>query len=265
MKIQLTAPDQNCAGLGDAITWAWLSAGTSEPMEFVAKGGQAELLRIFGGTVTDDPTGAILPDDCYYDEIEAKGAVPRCESWAKSLGIDWQRKELKLAEVFQKQNPRRIILAPQCQNGARTWPAAYWIDLSAGLRKVGWDVHWLFGKHDPAFEIRGQSETWIGLTFEAMISLFQSAALVIANDSMPAHLAGTLGVNTIALLGPTTHGVFAHFPKVICLASDLDCTGCHFNMPCRRSCALMCESLARLSPRKILEAVEYLKPAIQGI
>ena len=48
------------------------------------------------------------------------------------------------------------------------------------------------------------------------------AALVVGNDSFPAHLAGTVGVPTLALMGPTLPTVFAHTPDVECLASGRD-------------------------------------------
>jgi ADP-heptose:LPS heptosyltransferase len=78
--------------------------------------------------------------------------------------------------------------------------------------------------------------------------------VVVGNDSFPAHLAGTVGVPTLALMGPTVASVFAHLPDVECLASNgVDCTGCHFRKPFRAACDQGCMSLYRLFPDDVLD------------
>jgi len=83
-------------------------------------------------------------------------------------------------------------------------------------------------------------------------ALMRRAALVVGNDSFPAHLAGTVGVPTLALLGPTKPTVFAHMDTVECLTSAMDCTGCHFQAPFRAACDQGCMSLYQLLPDDVL-------------
>ena len=74
-----------------------------------------------------------------------------------------------------------------------------------------------------------------GFSFRDLLAcLIKRAAVVVANDSFPAHFSGTLGVPTLALMGPTRATVFAHIPEVVCLSSTaglVNCTGCHFGPP----------------------------------
>jgi hypothetical protein len=78
----------------------------------------------------------------------------------------------------------------------------------------------------------------------------------VGNDSFPTHLAGAVGVPTLALMGPTRPTVFAHAPAVECLASaTIDCTGCHFGPTFRAACDQGCQSLFRLYPDAVLRRV----------
>jgi ADP-heptose:LPS heptosyltransferase len=88
-----------------------------------------------------------------------------------------------------------------------------------------------------------------------------SVELVVGNDSGPAHLAGTLGTPTLALMGPTRAAcVFGHIPEVTPLAVSLEpaCAGCHFGRPFRAACDQGCQALYALTPAAVLKEVHKL-------
>lgn len=69
----------------------------------------------------------------------------------------------------------------------------------------------------------------VGLTtLLEMAALIEKAALVIAGDTGPLHMAGALGVPTIGLFGPTNPQIYAPQGREhISLVSNLPCAYCH--------------------------------------
>ena len=262
MKIDLASPGRYCAGLGDCVTWAWLAAGADEPMQFAAQGANAEMLRLFGCDVTEDPSGAIDPNFCYRAELNLRCQAPRVKIWSQILGLTSTpvRPQCVLKPVRQPK-PTRIVIAPQCHFKSRTWPKAYWLDLNWALQCLGYEVVWLMEHDDQDFSQRGPAMAYWRSSFQQVIEIMMTAAVVVANDSMPAHLAGTLGVPTLAILGPTHPNVFAHVPDVIPMQSKaMECVGCHFSQPYRAACDLLCQGLATTLPRDVAAKVQEIVP-----
>lgn len=257
MKIQLSLPGQYCAGLGDCLTWAWLAAGADRELEFVAGGSNAEMLRLFSAKVTNNADGAADPSFCYRTELNLGGRHPRTQFMQKILGFHSTPKRPKcILDPQRRPKPKRVILAPQCHYTTRTWPPAYWIDLNWMLQKAGYEVVWQLESDNPQFSQRGPSIAYWGHGFPQIIDLFMTAELIVGNDSMPAHLGGTLGIPTLALMGPTRPTVFSHIPDVTTLQTDLvDCVGCHFQMPFRVACDSICQALHTLLPSKVFAAI----------
>jgi ADP-heptose:LPS heptosyltransferase len=171
-----------------------------------------------------------------------------------------ERPELSIAAEDQKWaaqragelGPKLVLLFPQSLWKTREWPANYWVDLSWKLKQAGASVLVLIQNEDTRFQNTPLFQ-W-NTPIPRLAALMQRAALVIGNDSFPAHLAGTVGTPTIALLGPTRPTVFAHMSNVDCLASGrIDCTGCHFQAPFRAACDQGCMSLYRLFPDDVLK------------
>jgi hypothetical protein len=88
--------------------------------------------------------------------------------------------------------------------------------------------------------------------------MVRRAHLVIAGDTGPAHLSGTVGTRTLAICGPTRGEiVFGHDRNVTPVALSremLGCTGCHFSptFGFREACrAGGCQALMRLAPHEV--------------
>jgi hypothetical protein len=258
LKIDLATPGLFCAGLGDCVTWAWIAAGSTRPLQFFARGSNAEMLRLFGCDVTEDNTDAIDPSFGYRAETNTGCKIPRVEIWKKVLQIGGTvTRPSCTRNPIRNPNPRRIMLAPHCNFVSRTWPAAYWLDLNWSLLHAGYEVVWLMAHNDQTYVNRGPSMAFWGNGFSTVIDLMMTCELVVGNDSMPAHLAGTLGLPVLALMGPTSPNVFAHIPNVVAMQSDaVKCVGCHFGAPYRAGCGLGCQSLFTLLPQNIMAEIE---------
>jgi hypothetical protein len=106
---------------------------------------------------------------------------------------------------------------------------------------------------------KGQISHWFGQSMKTVAELLQSCSVIVANDSMPAHMGGTLARPTLALMGPTKPSVFAHMSSVLPMQTSLvDCVGCHFGKPWRVACDLMCQALAMLSPQLVADTVCHI-------
>ena len=258
--IHLSHPGRYCAGLGDAVTWAWLANG-SVPLSFWAEGRNREMLEFLGCRMADSPEGSIDPHDAYGKELGERCGRPRAVIWSEFLGIPCEpkRPEFKLNQVGYL--PRRVLLCPNTHFKPREWPPAYWMDLNWKLRDANVDVVWLMEHQNDLnqYSQRGPSMAYYGLSMRDCAALMSSAAVVVANDSMPAHLAGTVGRPTLAMMGPTHRNVFWHMPDVMPMHSEIvDCAGCHFGQPFRASCDMMCGALATLLPGDVAKTVLFI-------
>jgi ADP-heptose:LPS heptosyltransferase len=253
------------SGLGDIVMLSWLAEGcrrAGQPLVFHRKR-DLELMNLFGLTADPEPGGVGL-DEAYRREVADQCRRPR---------LDYVREFLDVTAPPARPTPRigaehrawaadrarelgdpLVVLFPQTAWVAREWPASYWVDLSWSLKAAGVPVVILMSPKDERFT--NTPAYWWGTPLDRVAALVERAALVVGNDSFPAHLAGTIGVPTLALMGPTRPTVFAHDPGVECLASAaIDCTGCHFAAPFRAACDQGCQSLFRLHPEAVIRRV----------
>jgi len=262
MILNVANPGRYCQGLGDMVAWSWLANGPV-PLSFYADGRNREMLEFLGCRIETDPTGAIIPSDAYNKELSERCARPRLEIWAEFLGIPCEPKQPKFNLQSRDYLKRRIIICPQTHWKGREWPPAYWMDLNWELKGRNFEVVWLLESNDPQYSGR-QSMAYWGQSMRDVASCLSSAALVIGNDSMPAHLAGTIGRPTLALLGPSHWNVFAHLSNVHPMHTEIvECRGCHFGTPYRKACDMMCQALAHLSPQDVARTAEFLVEKMQ--
>jgi hypothetical protein len=264
IKIDLEI-DKGYSGLGDICMLAWLAEGcgrVGQRLTFHRKR-NLELMALFGLGVDPEPGGVRL-DGVYRRELAEQCRRPRLEYVREFLGITAEpmRPTLRLAAEHRRWAAERVrelgeplvLLFPQTAWVTREWAPSYWVDLAWRLKAAGVPTLVLLSSKDARFT--NTPKYWWGTSVERLAALIERAALVVGNDSFPAHLAGTIGVPTLALMGPTRPAVFAHTPTVECLASGLiECTGCHFAAPFRAACDQGCQSLFRLFPEAVLGRV----------
>ena len=249
------------SGLGDIVMLAWLAEGAKagpSSMVFHRKR-DLELMTLLGLQVDAEPGGISL-DPVFPVEVGDHCRWSRLDYIREFLGvmtplarplfkIDSQD-QVWAAKVAKELGSPLVLLFPQVVWKTREWPANYWVELAWNLKENGCAVHVMFVGDDARFK-NTPSFQW-NTPFRQIAALMRHAALVIGNDSFPVHLAGTVGVPTLALMGPTRSTVFSHMPEVERLSSSLDCTGCHFQPPFRAACDQGCMSLYRLFPGDVL-------------
>jgi ADP-heptose:LPS heptosyltransferase len=225
--------------------------------------GNLDLMAMLGLPVDPQPGGITL-DPVYDAEKKDRGRRPRVDYIREALRLTAPptRPRLSLsdddrawaAEKAAELGSPLVLLFPQSAWKPREWPASYWVDLAWHLKKMGVPVLVMLQGDDARFHNTPQYR-W-NTPLPRVAALMARASLMVGNDSFPAHLAGTVGVPTLALLGPTRPTVFSHTPDVECLSAEtLDCTGCHFQAPFRAACDQGCMSLYRLFPDQVLQRI----------
>lgn len=262
-------------GYGDAMTTAWIAEGSrhdSVRLTHWATGEKRRLLELFGQTIAESDDGAIATFDAYKVETEIeRGSVPRVHSRGLQIGIDGEPDRPKL----QRLSPEAVawaedlwnhaseggkkpvvMMCPQTCYKSREWPASYWVDLGWGLAAAGFGVTFQLGGDDSRFHSTPRYH--FGHSWEYKIAMMRRCNVVVGVDSAPVHVAGTINVPTIALMGPTKSTVFSHLSSVECLhapADRLDCVGCHFGHPYRAACDQGCMSLMQLRVSDVAKVV----------
>ncbi len=241
--------DVRSGGLGDCIVGLWIAEGIKRNAEDVAvlAGSYASVVEAFGFQNTETPLGEVLglggEHPSYSQEI-AEGPTQQdrtvrwqnAVSWAYKplrppLGalpqesIDWAKKTA--ANRRTEANRPLALIFPKANYESRSWPFHKWIRLASHMEAEGWSTialdHTENRVKDMPFYV------W-GFPYTHIMALMLEADIVIGNDSGMPHLAGTLGVPTVAVMGPTDpHTVFGYCEDVHTVrAEEVPCVGCHF-------------------------------------
>lgn len=169
---------------------------------------------------------------------------------------------------------RRLCVQVRTSAIARNYPGNLLGQACRTLSERGWEV-FLMGEQGQLPEARRPIEWAVNLT-EAGYSFRQSAAIintadcVLAPDSALVHVAGALGVPTVALYGPFPWSLrTAYCPTTYALTGNGPCAPCfhhvnpalrdHFPKDCPTAKLGMCGVLADIKPERIVAKVDEHK------
>jgi lipopolysaccharide heptosyltransferase I len=186
-------------------------------------------------------------------------AVARCLLVAKALGCNvsgvpafevavGEAARARADKLLARANPegkRVVAVLPSARWSTKRWPADYFSEL-ANRVSVSLDAHIIFlGARDDrgliqriTGRMKNAAANLAGeTTLKESAALMERAAVVIANDSGPMHLAVALGRPTVALYGPTSpertgpYGdsarvLWSRRPCVPCFKSECDDVDC---------------------------------------
>jgi len=247
-------------GVGDLVCFAWLGEGmlqAGEAVEFYATDWRAEILTMFQLPVTSDLTGANVTQTGYQQAVREKSPLNYLQWMAHHLGVTSTPKRPRLNMIaMDREMGRRdsadVLIFPFSYSPVRTWPKNYFVELGIQLRHLGFSVKVVMEQRDYAFYM--PFHCIVGQSWNYMAAAMQAAKLVIGNDSGPAHLAGTVGTDTIAIMGATTEKIYDYVPEVLPYRKkSLPCAGCHCLEPFRASCEVGCMELYRTFPEDVVE------------
>lgn len=149
----------------------------------------------------------------------------------------------------------------------RTYPVAKLHAALMDLHEKGWEII-LFGDGEA---LRGAGAPGVTVIPTSSVSIRQSAAIlntcdaVLAPDSALCHLAGALGIPTVALYGPFPASLrTAYNPSVHALQGKAKCAPCfhhasfenHFCKQCPTASKGFCAALDDIQPKQIVRKIE---------
>lgn len=271
IKVDLDV-DDGFRGLGDVITFSWLAETAKQDNKifhfFTTHPTKMKLLSLFNQNLIYTKENAVstafhykfeLNKLCHPSRLEILKelfGVPDCadkrpEHFISDKSLQWA--DDTYLRITNKKT-KFVMMFPGAIFTSRQYPANYWSSIAWELDRRNISCAVFDTSYSNVFE---KFPFWFyGVDMEDLAALVKRADLVVCNDSFPAHLSGTLGTPTLALLGPTNPSVYKYLENVRTLSSDqMGCTGCHFGSPYRACCDLGCLSLYRLFPEQVLNTI----------
>jgi len=135
--------------------------------------------------------------------------------------LEIKKPSIKLNVIPEGEKNKHIIILPGAGHEKRRWPAEYFAKLCKEINEV-YNLPFLICGSKSDTEIAGKimasssvnilDHTGKGNLYETT-ELIQKAALVIANDSGPMHIAMALDIPTICISNGNNYGRFCPYPK----------------------------------------------------
>lgn len=174
---------------------------------------------------------------------------------------DGERITTLLQEAGVSAGSEWIAMNVSARWATKRYPAESFAAVADLIQKNGWGPVVFIGGPDDRAAVESvldrmttEAKNLVGRTSVGLLpALFQSAELLVTNDSGPMHVAAAMGTRVVALFGPTSPvetGPYGDGHRV--LRSGIPCSPC-FSRRCRNSVELEC--LRSLSPETVVEAV----------
>ncbi|MFH1811378.1 MAG: glycosyltransferase family 9 protein [Pseudomonadota bacterium] len=112
--------------------------------------------------------------------------------------------------VIERAPLPQVALVPGAAHAAKRWPAGRFGELARAVRERGLEVTVIAGPGEEHLvqavrEAAGRELiSTLGQGVEAVVEVCRRSALVVGNDSGPAHVAAALGTPVVTLFGPTS-------------------------------------------------------------
>ena len=129
-----------------------------------------------------------------------------------------------------------VVLVLSTTWPSKNYPPRLWLQVINQLATSGRKLVFLGGKGDQPIvdylEPQLQNSHCVNLvgktSLQEMLSLLSKAQLVVGGDTGPMHIAASMGVRTLTLMGPTYAGKCAPFGSLATvLEADCPCRNCH--------------------------------------
>jgi hypothetical protein len=177
--------------------------------------------------------------------------VPVTLYYLKRLGLEGYPFSQELPIKPLKGWENRVILHPGSGSPKKNAPLGFFKGLYRLLEQKGLKPLFVLGEAE--YTLEGELENFETYRVENLLEFarrLKGAKLFIGNDSGFTHLAGYLGVNTVALFGPTDPRVWKPLgPRVKVLSKFLPCSPCFPDVCTERDCL-------KFSPQEVLKVLD---------
>lgn len=236
-------------------------AGVQRVVGYATQGRRALL-----HTPLPPPAGWIPREKHVLDLVAATGCRPQGTHLELFVTDDEEHgARAALAEDGIGSDDVLALLAPGASYGpAKLWPAEAFAQVGDGLARAGARIG-IVGTpeeaplaHRVAAAMRAPAAALAGrLDLGALKAVVRRARVLVCNDAGARHIAVSLGVPVVTLLGPTSLAKTSwNLERVRALSADVGCRPCY-----HRVCPIDHRCMTRLEPDRVLAAA---LPAVDG-
>jgi len=210
------------------------------------------------------PTHEIIRHANFVSHFTDEAVTPKAPT------LNWSGKEVRGFETGSY-----VILNPGSNEFGRRWPLESYIALASWLAEQGHRVLFV-GKADEKAKGGGigdvaDGEQIVDLTGKTnmpeLLNLMKNAALVVSNDTGPAHLAIGLGAPTVVIVGGGHFGSFVPYPDEITpenvrfVFQKMDCYHCFWRCHKRDDRFASFPCVAAVTNEQVRNACEAVLPS----
>lgn len=135
------------------------------------------------------------------------------EYYLKSLGLE--KEDHFILPIFAPSQHNKVVIHPGSGSPKKNFPIQFFVELTTHLQSIGKKVVWALGPAEDNINPPEGIEILNCLPLLDLARFLRGASLYIGNDSGISHIAGAIGVPTIALFKSTDPKVWKPLgPKV---------------------------------------------------
>ena len=230
------------AMMADSLAWVSGAPRIVSSLPFIGERTRAEYLYYLSQVDEVVPTGD-YPTHEIVRHYNFLSAVAGREIRPEAPSISWRG--TRPPENFIPADAPYAILNPGSNEYGRRWPLAKYLELAERLTDKGLHVLFVGGRGERPGDIKSQNSRIVDLIgrtdLPQLLDLMNHAALVVSNDTGPAHLSIALGTPTVVVVGGGHFGCFVPYPEEVrpghaCFVYHrMDCYHCFWNCPKRAS------------------------------
>jgi len=202
--------------------------------------------------------------DYYLEMVKALGFEPVGKDCQLRFGTDFQDLAGRLQERFNLGPQERLIgMAPGAAYGpAKKWPAERFAAVATELQRSFAARIVLFGSRSdrPTTDLIAQAIGPGAVNIAGETSLHEAMALIaqcalfISNDSGLMHVAGALGVPTLAIFGSTNPVTTSPTgPHCTIIRKELSCSPC-----LKKECPTNFQCMIAIEPEEVVETARHI-------
>jgi ADP-heptose:LPS heptosyltransferase len=161
--------------------------------------------------------------------IDASDNIPTIEQrWIETIEADTETEQQLLNEMDDAFNQSLTVIAPGSGGLEKCWNIDNFLAVAEELKHKGFKVVFLLGPveaerfdKEKIQRLTAVADCLTDLPLAHVVGLLTRTELFIGNDSGITHLAATMGIETIAVFGPTNPMLYGPMgPKVTTFSSD---------------------------------------------
>ncbi|MDA0239505.1 MAG: glycosyltransferase family 9 protein, partial [Proteobacteria bacterium] len=181
--------------------------------------------------------------------------------------IDWPGGETPIAG-----DRPYVVLNPGSNEPGRRWPFNSYLDTAAHFLEDDYRIVIVGGRDERPGDYRdrfGERDDIIDLTgktgLSTLVDIMQNAAMVISNDTGPAHISIALGTPTVVVVGGGHFGSFVPYPEDVSPANArfvyerMECYHCFWRCDKRRSKVDVFPCISAVGVDEVWRAVRSLQ------